>query len=291
MGLTVIDAERVDRRAVLLIIPALALLVAFFVLPYLTIIVMSFRVPSSQGTYGDGFTLLNYTSALTDTFVLRILFETLALGLLVTVITLLLGYPVAYHLARSSSRWNGLLYTFILAPLLAGLVVRTFGWMVILSNNGVANQTLGWLGIIDEPLRLMNNHLGVTIALVHVFLPFVILPLLANIQAINPEVETAARSLGASRLKAFFRVTLPLSMPGIQAGTVLVFVLSISAYVTPAMLGGAGAKTMSVLVVQYLIENFRWPAGAALAIILSVTAIVSVALYFLLTQRVTRRLP
>lgn len=291
MGAAVTVAPVSRRSANLLIIPALALLVAFFVLPYLTIIVMSFREPSSQGTYGDGFTLLNYADALSDWFILKTLAETLALGVGVTLITLLLGYPVAYHLARSRSRWNGLLYTFILAPLLVGLVVRTFGWIIILSNNGVANQALGWLGLIDDPLRLMNNYIGVTIALVHVFLPFLILPLLANIQAINPEVETAARSLGASRWRAFRRITLPLSMPGIQAGTVLVFVLSISAYVTPAMLGGASAKTMSVLVVQYLINNFRWPAGAALAIILAATAIVAVALFFALTQRVTRRLP
>ena len=133
----------------------------------------------------------------------------------------------------------------------------------------------------------MNNYFGVTIALVHVLLPFLILPLLANIQAINPEIETAARSLGASRWRAFWRVTLPLSMPGIQAGAVLVFVLSISAYVTPAMLGGGGGRTMSVLVVQYLVQNFRWPAGAALAIILAITAIVTVALFFALTHRVT----
>jgi len=112
-----------------------------------------------------------------------------------------------------------------------------------------------------------------------------------NIQAINPELETAARSLGASRFRTFLRVTLPLSMPGIQAGTILVFVLAISAYVTPAMLGGARAKTMSVLVVQYLIDNFRWPAGAALAIVLAGAAIVSVSLYFMLTRRLMRRLP
>lgn len=279
------------RGAVLLVVPAVALLFAFFVLPYLTIVVMSFREPSTQGTYGAGFTLANYGAALGDGYILGILAKTLALGLLVTAITLVLGYPVAYHLARSRSRWNGLLYTFILSPLLVGLVVRTFGWMVILSNNGVVNQGLGWLGVIERPLRLMNSEVGVTIALVHVFLPFLILPLLANLQAIDPEVETASRSLGASRFATFRRVVLPLSLPGIQAGTILVFVLSISAYVTPAMLGGASAKMMSVLVVQYLVQSFRWPAGAALAMIMAVTAVVMVALYFLLTRRLMRRLP
>jgi putative spermidine/putrescine transport system permease protein len=275
----------------LLIIPAVALLFTFFVLPYFSIFIMSVRTASASAPYGDGYTLVHFTTALTDSYTMGVLGRTLGLGVLVTAITLVLGYPVAYHLARTNSRWKGLLYTFVLSPLLVGLVVRTFGWMIILSKNGVANQSLTWLGLVETPIQLMNNNLGVTIALVHVFLPFVILPLLGNIQAINPELEAAARSLGASRLKAFLRVTLPLSMPGIQAGTILVFVLSISAYVTPVMLGGARAKTMSVLVVQYLIDNFRWPAGAALALILAVTAIVSVWLYFMLTRKLMRRLP
>lgn len=274
-----------------LIIPAVALLFTFFILPYVSIILMSFRTASSSAPYGDGYTIAHFATALGDGYVLGVLARTVGLGLLVTLITLVLGYPVAYHLARTRSRWKGLLYTLVLSPLLVGMVVRTFGWMIILSNNGVANQTLKSLGIIESSVQLMNNNLGVTIALVHVFLPFIILPLLGNIQAINPELESAARSLGASRFKAFTRVTLPLSIPGIQAGTILVFVLSISAYVTPAMLGGARAKTMAVLVVQYLVDNFRWPAGAALALILASTAILSVALYFLLTRQLTRRLP
>jgi putative spermidine/putrescine transport system permease protein len=170
------------------------------------------------------------------------------------------------------------------------MVVRTFCWMIILSRNGVANQTLTTLGLITAPLQLMNNTLGVTIALTHVLLPFVILPLLGNLQAISPDLAMAARSLGASRVRTFFRITLPLSLPGIQAGTILVFVLSISAYVTPAMLGGAGGRTMSVLVVQYLIDNFRWPAGAALALILATVAIMAVMIYVSLMARVMRRL-
>ena len=285
------SATRQRFGPILLIAPVVALLFAFFVLPYISILIMSVRTASGSAPYGDGYTLVHFTGALGDPYILGVLARTLGLGLLVTVITLLLGYPVAYHLARTESRWKGLLYTFVLSPLLVGLVVRTFGWMIILSNNGVANQTLKGLGLVETSIQLMNNNLGVTIALVHVFLPFIILPLLGNIQAINPELEQAARSLGASRLKVFLRVTLPLSIPGIQAGTILVFVLAISAYVTPAMLGGARAKTMSVLVVQYLVDNFRWPAGAALALILAVTAIVSVWLYFMLTHRLARRLP
>jgi putative spermidine/putrescine transport system permease protein len=252
---------------------------------------MSFREASTRAAYGDGFTLAHYRDALSDSYILLILGRTLLMGLLVTVLTLLLGYPVAYHLAYSRSRWTSLLYIFVLSPLLVGMVVRTFAWMIILSRNGVANQALMALGVVGGPLTLMNNSLGVTIALTHVFLPFIILPLLGNLQAISPDLAQASRSLGASRLRTFLKVTLPLSWPGIQAGTILVFLLSISAYVTPAMLGGTSGRTMSVLVVQYLVENFRWPAGAALALILAAVAILAVTLYLRLMARVMRRLP
>jgi len=210
------------------------------------------------------------------------------LGLTVTPICLLLGYPVAYHLARTRSRWGSALYVLVLSPLLVGVVVRSFGWLILLSGNGVINRALIDLGLISGGLQLMNNRLGVTIALVHVFLPFMILPLVGVIQSIDPTLESAARSLGASRFKVFWRVILPLSWPGIQAGTVLVFVLALSAYVTPVMLGGAQVKTMSVLVVQNLIDNFQWPVGAAQALILTACGILAVALYARATGRLSR---
>lgn len=289
-------AARADRPALSagsawMIVPALVLLIGFFALPYISIITMSLREASTRAVYGDGFTLAHYTSALADPYIWGILGRSIMIGVTVTVLALLLGYPVAYHLANSRSRWTSLLYIFVLSPLLVGLVVRTFAWMIILSNNGVANQALKAVGLIDFPLQLMNNTLGVTIALTHVFLPFVILPLLGNLQAISPDLAMASRSLGASRMRTFLKVTLPLSLPGIQAGTILVFVLSISAYVTPAMLGGTSGRTMSVLVVQYLVDNFRWPAGAALAIIMAAVAVIFVGLYLKLTARAMRRLP
>ena len=274
-----------------MLVPALVLLIGFFALPYITIITMSLREASTRAVYGDGFTVAHYATALGDPYIWGILGKTLLIGAIVTVLTLLLGYPVAYHLARSRSRWTSLLYIFVLSPLLVGLVVRTFAWMIILSNNGVANKTLMTLGVIGFPLQLMNNSLGVTIALTHVFLPFIILPLLGNLQAISPDLAMASRSLGASRMRTFLKVTLPLSLPGIQAGTILVLVLSMSAYVTPAMLGGRGGRTMSVLVVQYLVDNFRWPAGAALAIIMAGGGVFFVGRFFKLTARARRGPP
>jgi putative spermidine/putrescine transport system permease protein len=273
------------RRAFWLIAPALVLIGVFLVLPYLNIMLMSLRPPAVGAPYGAGFTLANYRAALTDGYLLGVLRDTLLLGLTVTPICLLFGYPVAYHLARTRSRWGGVLYVLVLSPLLVGVVVRSFGWLILLSGNGVINRVLLDLGVVQAGLQLMNNRLGVTIALVHVFLPFMILPLVGVIQSIDPSLESAARSLGASRLKVFWRLVLPLSWPGIQAGTVLVFVLALSAYVTPVMLGGAQVKTMSVLVVQNLIDNFQWPAGAAQALVLTACGMAAVALYARLTGR------
>lgn len=274
-----------------MIVPAVVLLGGFLILPYVSIVVMSFREASTRAVYGDGFTVEHYATIVRDPFIWGIVWRSLRMGLIVTVVTLLLGYPVAYHLARTRSRWASLLYICVISPLLVGLVVRTFAWLIILSNAGVANTALRWTGLIERPIQFLNTPLGVTIALIHVFLPFVILPLLGNLQAINPEVAMAGRSLGASRARTFLKVTLPLSMPGIQAGAILVFVLSISAYVTPAMLGGTQGRTMAVLVVQYLVDNFRWPAGAALAIFMATITLSIIVLYLRLTSRAMRRLP
>jgi len=277
--------RRWARSAHWLIVPALLLIGVFLVVPYLNIVLMSLRPPAVGAAYGAGFTLANYTHALSDRYLLGVLSDTLLLGLTITPICLLLGYPVAYHLARSVSRWRSLLYVLVLSPLLVGVVVRSFGWLILLSGNGVINRMLIDAGLIDTGLPLMNNKLGVGIALVHVFLPFMILPLVGVIQSIDPTLESAARSLGASPARVMWRVVLPLSWPGIQAGTVLVFVLALSAYVTPVMLGGAQVKTMSVLVVQNLIDNFQWPVGAAQALLLALSGALAVGLYACFTAR------
>lgn len=270
---------RPRTRALWLILPAAALLTVFLLVPYLNIILISLRPTVSGAAWGEGYTLANYARVFGDDYFMGVLADTVWLGLKTTLICLVLGYPVAFHLARTTSRWKGLLYVFVLSPLLVGLVVRSFGWLILLSGNGVINQLLRDWGLIQMPIALMNNTLGVTIALVHVFLPFMILPLIGTIQSIDPNLALAARSLGANGRTVFRRVWLPLSWPGIQAGCILVFVLTLSAYVTPVMLGGPQVKTMSVLVVQALVDNFRWPLGAALALVLAGTGALAVWLF------------
>jgi putative spermidine/putrescine transport system permease protein len=281
------------KASLLLVVPTLAFLIAFLLLPYLNMVVMSFRTPSTRQVFAPGFTAANYLDALLDPdlYYLRILWDTMALGVMTTAICLVLGYPVAYHLARSRSRFKGILYAFILSPLLVGVVVRCYGWIIILANNdGLINNTLRRLGLIETYLPLMYNTFGVSIGLVHIFLPFMILPVLGAIQSIDPALEEAAQSLGASRLRTMLRVVLPLSLPGVQAGSVLVFVLTISSYVTPILLGGFKVVIMSTLVVQQLLDAMLWPFGAALAFLLSISGGLVVYLYLKGTSYLMRGL-
>ncbi|MBW2147305.1 MAG: ABC transporter permease [Deltaproteobacteria bacterium] len=263
----------------ILVAPAIVILAIFFLIPYLNLIMISFREVATDRPYGQAFTLANYKKGLTDTYYLNVLWTTLRFGFITTLVTLLIGYPVAYHLARTRSRWKSLLYAFVLSPLLVGVVIRCYGWIVLLSDKGLINDLLIKVGIVAHPLKLMYNSFGVGVGLVHVWLPFMILPLLGTIGSIDPSLEAAARSLGAGPLKTFFKITLPLSMPGVLSGSILVFILTISAYVIPILLGGFKLMIMPTLVVQQVLEAFLWPFGAALALILFVCAMVIIYSY------------
>lgn len=267
-----------SNRPFLLIAPAAVLIGVFLVLPYLNIVVMSFRAPAVGAAYGEGFTLDSYRRFLFDAYYTGALAQTLWLGAVTTLVCLVLGFPVALQLARITSRWRGLLYGIVLSPLLVGIVVRSYGWTILLGNNGVINRALREAGIITAPLPLMYNAFGIVVALAHVFLPFMILPILSALQQVDPALGNAARSLGASRATVLRRIVLPLAMPGVQSGAILVFVLAVSAYVTPVLVGGMRVKTMSVIVVDTLLDQFQWPLGSALALMLSLsTALVVVA--------------
>lgn len=271
----------------LLALPVLATVAALIVVPYVNIVIMSFRTPSTTRPYAPGFTVDNYTRALTDSFYLELLGDTIRLAVVITALCLVIAYPAAYHLARTTSRWRGVLYALVLSPLLVGVVIRSFGWIILLANNGLVNQTLRALDL--PALPLMYNEFGVVLALVHVFLPFMVLPLMGAIQGIDPRLEEAARSLGASRAKVFRRVVLPLSMPGVQSGCILVFVLSCGAYVTPALLGAGRVHTLTTEVVTML-DQFLWPRGAALALILAAAGLIAVWLWAHLSGRTMRGL-
>lgn len=268
------DVSPARDRTWLFAVPGLLLVGLFVVVPYVNIAIMSFRTPSTTGPYGPGFTFANYLRIVTDSLYLSLLGETLLFAIVATAICLVLAFPVAFHLARTRSRWRGLLYVGVLSPLLTGVVIRCFGWIVLLANNGLVNQLLGAVGL--GPIQLMYSPTGVTIALVHVFLPLMVLPLMNSIQSIDPHLEEAARTLGASRARVFRRIVLPLTLPGIQSGVVLVFVLTASAYVIPVLLGGGRVQTLPTVMVQQLMGSLLWPFGAALALTLSLAVLASV---------------
>ena len=271
------------KAALWLIAPTIGILIAFLLVPYLNIIVMSVRAPSESTPYGEGFSLDSYRRFFAEDFYIDNLITTLWIGAVTTAVCFVLAFPVAWQLARTRSRLRGLMYGIVLSPLLVGIVVRSFGWTILLGNNGVINRTLRDWGIIIRPIGLMYNELGIIIALAHVFLPFMILPIMGALQNIEPALENAARSLGANRRTVFFRIIFPLAMPGIQSGVILVFVLALSAYVTPLLIGGMRISTMPVVVVNTLIDAFQWPFGSALALILSIAGTICVVIVARLT--------
>lgn len=220
--------------------------------------------------------LTHYVAFLRDPYYREILWRSVWIALVTTIACIFLGFPLAYLLSRSRGTTRALLYMCLLLPLLTPTVVRTFGWMVLLSNNGVLNDSLISMGVIDEPIRFMYSNLGIIIALAEVFLPFMVLALDAALLNIDKNLYDAARNLGAGAVRIFFRITLPLSYPGIISGSVLVFGLSISAYVTPALMGGARNPVMATLIYQQGVSLLNWPFGAAISFILLATVLVVV---------------
>lgn len=272
-----------------LLLPLTGILAVFFTVPLLIMAAVSVA-RQSFGGYEWTFTLTSYVRFLTDAFYLGVLWDTLWLGAVVTLAALLLGYPLAYHLARTRTRWKPLLLVFVLSPLLVGIVIRCYGWMILLADRGLINATLVDHGWLAKPLPLMYNRFGVAVALVHVFLPFMILSLTGVIKRIDPALLEASMSLGAPPARAFLEVTLPLSLPGILAGSLLVFSLAISSFVVPVLLGGFKVYVLPIIVYEQILSVFDWPFGAANAFILLAISLGIIAGYIKVTERALRGL-
>jgi putative spermidine/putrescine transport system permease protein len=261
----------------LLCAPALFLLVVFYIYPVSRVLWISVTEPA--------FGLGNYAQ-LASPSVLRVMSVTGRICGLTTLITLILDYLVAYTVTHSSRRVQLVMVLGVLLPLWISVLVRSFAWITLLRGRGLINNALIGLGIIDSPLALMWNEVGIVIGMVHYMLPFAILPLLANMRQINPALVAAARGLGASRTEAFFRVFLPLSVPGIIAAGVLVFIFSLGFYVTPALLGGGRTILITEYISVQIIELLRWGVGTMLATML---VIIVAVLFGLLARAVDLR--
>lgn len=268
------------HQAFYLALPTVLALLVLFIAPMVYILVGTLRT--------DG--LQYYQKFLTDSFYLNILWTTVKISLQTTLICLLLGYPAAYFLARTKSRIKNLLIIMTVFPFLVSAVVRSYGWMVILGKNGLLNQLLRALGLIEKPLSILYTPTAVLIGLVHLLTPYMILGITSVIQSIDRNVEYAAHSLGASPFKTFLKVTLPLSSPGIISGCILVFTLSMTSYVTPKLLGGTKFRMMSTMVFQEVNVNFNWGFASAISYILLFVILVILLVSNLAADRYTRRL-
>jgi len=262
-----------------LLLPALLVLLVFFALPMGTILVYSVGRTAPGALYIPDLTLANYAALLETPVYFKVMMRTLRLGLIVTLLALVIGYPYAFLMARGRP-WirTGLLLA-VLLPLLVSVVVRTYGWMVVLGLDGPLNTVLLALGLTSQPVKFLFNETGIVIGLLHVFFPFMVLPLSSVLQKLDPQLVEAARTLGAGYPTVFWRVILPLSVPGIAAGSMLVFTLSVAAYVTPALMGGAGINVMATLVAQQILVLVNWPLGAAVAVTLVLITLLVVAAY------------
>lgn len=251
-------------------LPGLFLLLVFFVLPVLALLLRSVLEP----TPGLG----NYAELLGSSTYLRIFLNTFVVSSIVTILSVLIGFPVAWLLAIAPSRWSALVFAIILLSMWTNLLARTYAWMVLLQRTGLINKTLMNLGIIDQPLALVNNLTGVTIGMVYIMLPFVILPLRGVIKGIDPAILQAASVCGATRWQALTRVLIPLALPGVLSGALMVFVMSLGYFVTPALLGGTSNMMLAEMIAQFVQSLVNWGMGGAAAFVLLV---ITLAIYAL----------
>jgi putative spermidine/putrescine transport system permease protein len=268
-----------------LVSPLLLVLVLVFIAPMLLMVPLSLKEYVPGTGISDTWTLLNYTQIVTDEYFREVVLRTLALGAGVTALCLLMGYPLAYYIAHASPRVRLAMTLLVMFPMLLNLVVRSFGWIALLANRGLVNNLLMDLGLIERPIKLMFNLTGLLLGMTHIFLPFMVLMLVPVIQAIPRDVRAAAQTLAAGRLRVFWSITLPMSAPGILSGSILVFVLTISALVTPRMLGGPTYKVMATMIYDDFLQTLDWPAGAAMSFALTAMTLVVIGL----SSRVLKR--
>jgi ABC-type spermidine/putrescine transport system permease subunit I len=271
------------------VLPAVAYLVLFMVLPIGTLLLFGFVNIERGRIVSDSFTLQPMMSALNDPLVWRLMWRSFWVAVVSTVCTLVLAYPVAYVYSEVRGIWRTLLLVAIVSPLLTSALVRAYAWLVILGGRrGIVNQALMSMGIVDEPLRLLNTDLAVLIGMTQIHLPFMILPLLAVLSERDRRLEEASLNLGASRVGTFFRVTVPMSMPAIIAGLALVFAVSYTNFIVPQLLGGGSYSTLAVQVYEQTIVVLDWTRGAVLATLLLGTCFAMVFLIVGLGARITR---
>ena len=245
-------------RGFLPAVPAVVLLGIFFLYPVIRM--LGFSIETGNLDW--------YAKALGEGLYLRVFWNTFQIAVFVTFFCLLLGYPLGFLIATTTPFWATMGFIFVLLPLWTSVLVRTYAWMVLLGRNGVFNRMLIDAGIVTDPLPLLHNLTGVLIGMVHVLLPYMVLPIYGAVKRLDPAIVAAAQGLGASSWRIFWRIYLPLTLNGIFAGSVIVFVLSLGFYITPALLGGGRVMMIAVLIEQQVRETLNWQFAAALSAVL-----------------------
>jgi spermidine/putrescine transport system permease protein len=255
----------------------------FLFLPMTVILVISFSAPGDFGNVIYEFTLENYQRFWNADVYKNIIFESLVYGFVVTLLALPLGYTAGYFLGRSKTDWKWILLGLVVLQYWVPFIIRTYAWIIVLSNNGVLNQLLLNLGVIGSPLNIMYTNFSMILGLTVSLLPFMILPVYVSVSAIEEDQIHAAKTLGATDFRAFREITLPQSLPGIVSGVLFVFIISAGAFLAPTLLGGPNTRMIAPVIETVFILDFNWPFAAALSIIYF--AIIAFLLY-LFTRRV-----
>lgn len=271
------------KRIKLLALPTLVWMGALFVLPMILMLVLSFL---TRGTYGQvvyQFTIDNYIRIFDPLYGL-IFWDTLVVAVLTTLFSILCGYPLAYYISRLDKSKQQIWLLLVMIPFWINFLVRSYAWVIILRSQGVVNTLLQWLGIIDEPLTLLYNSGSVLVGMVYTLLPFMVLPIYVSLEQMDHRKLEAAYDLGATPLKAFWHVTLPLTKTGVVTGSILVFVSSIGMFVVPDVMGGAKSALIGNVIQNQFLSARDWPFGSALSIVLMLMSMLLILLYFKATQ-------
>ena len=266
----------------LLFIPCLVLIIYFMIIPLLGTIIPTF---SKDG----GFSLKLYVDFFKDEYMLSIFWRTLRISLISSIICMVIGVPVAYYISKTSEKIRGLIIALTVFPILTNSVVRSFAWMSILGKNGIINTLLMKLNIINEPLSLIYTEGAIIVGTVYIFLPLMIISLLGVMENIEMDLLEAAESLGAGKIKAFFNVIFPLSLPGLIVGTVLVFTGALTAYTTPQLLGGNKNTVLATLIYQKTMTLGDWESASVVATIMIVTTLIVIKGINFLASKMDKR--
>lgn len=267
------------RNGKLMVVPTVLWLSFFFVVPLLIVVAVSFASRTPYGQVIFDWTLGNY-ARFTETLYLSIFVDTLIVALITTVLTILLGYPLAYFIAQLPQKWQQPGLILVMIPFWINFLIRSYAWVIILRTQGVLNTILLKFGLIEQPLQMLYNEVAVMLGMVYALLPFMVLPIYVSIEQLDHRLLEAASDLGASPFTAFRKITLPLTMPGIAAGTILVFISSLGMFVVPDVMGGAKSALVGNLIQNQFLSARDWPFGGALSIVLAVLSLVLIVLYY-----------